>query len=109
MAGIVFSKLEPAMNAAEELKNEIDADVYVIKRCYPSGDEFFLSQFEREGCVYSAYVKPTHVFSGTKDGKKKAFEYAKKFDMFVQQNKVKQNGYEFTKSYTLVKNMPEDV
>ena len=109
MAGIVFSTLEAAMEAATELRNEIDADVYVIRRYYRSGEEFYLSQFEREDAVYAARVLPSHIFSGSKAGKKKAFEYAKKFDLFVQQNKVTRGGYEFTGSYTLVKNMPKDV
>ena len=107
MAGIVFSDLEKAVNAAYELKNEIDADVYVNRRGYPSGDEYFLSQFERSDCVHIARVLPNHVFKPTRDGKKQAFEYAKMYNMFVKQNKQEVNGYVFTKSYTLVKTMPD--
>ena len=109
MAGIIFSTIEPAVLAAHELKDEIDADVYVVKHKHPSGEEFSLSQFPRECCVYLAEIKPMHVFKPSKNGKKKAFEYAKKFDMYVQMNKHYVNGYEFVKSYTLVKYMPEDV
>lgn len=108
MAGIVFTTLECAVKAAHELKDEIDADVYVILRRYPSGEEYYLSQFERENCAYVARVLPSHCFRGTKEGKKKAFEYARQFNMFVRQNKVERNGYIFTQSYTLVNEIPEE-
>ena len=101
MAGIVFSTMAAAIDAAHELKNELDTDIHVVRRGYPSGEEYFLSQFERDGCVYIARVKPDHVFSPTKAGKRQAFEYAKKFDMFVKQNRKTDKGYTFTVSYTL--------
>jgi hypothetical protein len=108
MGGIVFSTIEAAVAAAQELKDEIDSDVHVILRRYPSGEEYSLSQFWRENCAYVARVLPSHIFQGTKEGKKKAFEYAKRFNMFVKQNKVTQNGYTFTKSHTLVNEIPEE-
>ena len=108
MAGIVFTTLEAAIKAAHELKDEIDADVHVILRRYPSGEEYYLSQFARENCAYVARVLPTHIFRGTKEGKRKAFEYAGTFDMFVKQNRVEKNGYIFTQSYTLVNEIPEE-
>ena len=104
MAGIVFSNLEAAMSAAHELKDEIDADVYVIKSVYPSGEEFYLSQFERQICVYVARVMPSHIFKPTKAGSKQALEYANKFDMGIRPNYTKKNGYDFKTGYSLVKN-----
>ena len=107
MAGVVFSTMEAAINAAYELRDELDSDVYVVRRRYPSGEEFFLSQFERDDCIYIARIRPDHIFNPTKAGKKQAFEYAKIFDMYVKQNKQEVNGYIYTKSYTLVKTMPD--
>jgi hypothetical protein len=109
VAGIVFSCLASAMDAAEELKNQLDKDVYIIKREYPSGEEFTLSVVDRGSYVYVSRVLPSHIFSPTKHGKRQAFEYAKQYNLFVKQNKKKVNGYIFTQSYTLVKKIPKDV
>lgn len=109
MAGVVFTSLAAAAEAAECLCHEIDVDIFVLEHRYPSGSEYSLTQTSNDNHVYSARVTPSHIFSSSKDGKKKAFEAAKKFDLFVKQNKVTVNGYTFTKSYTLVKDIPEDV
>lgn len=109
MAGVVFSSLASAAEAAEDLCHELDVDIFVLERRYPSGAEYTLTQTSNDNCVYAARVTPSHIFSSSKEGKKKAFEAAKRFDLFVKQNRVTVNGYTFTKSYTLVKDIPEDV
>lgn len=106
--GVVFSTLEGAVAAAIEAVNEHMTDVHVICRPYPSGTEYYLTICNNVSAIYTARLKPDHVFEGTRRGRAMAFEAAKKFGMFVKQNKETINGYEITKSYTLINDF-EDV
>ena len=99
MAGNVYSTYELAKSMAQERMKELEEDIFICPRDYPSGKEFVLKvRGDMMACATYLYMLElpfNHKFKNKKNAEREAKRFEKKLNKRVKSKRYtyEENGY----------------